>query len=153
MLLSLLGGGMAWFVMRVLPALRFAPPLVEVALRMERGHGDARGILAAGADMAEADAPADPITGQLAQEVVQRASAVVGQADQGIVDARPARRAAVSAAYLSTPLLVGRESLLQRVRVLQLEHPAAQSNSGCHADDIHYFSCGEKIMHGMHFFL
>ena len=96
-LLSLLGGGVVWFVMRVLPAIRFAPPLVEVALRMERGHGDARGILAAGTDMAEADAPTDPITGQLAQEVVRRASAVVAQADHGVIDPRPARRASASA--------------------------------------------------------
>ncbi len=126
-LLSLLGGGMAWFVMRVLPALRFAPPLVEVALRMERGHGDARGILAAGADMAEADAPADPITGQLAQEVVQRASAVVGQADQGIVDARPARRAAVSAgvavAIFVAMVLLSPESA--RIALLRLATPFA----------------------------
>jgi len=126
-LLSLLGGGMAWFVMRVLPALRFAPPLVEVALRMERGHGDARGILAAGADMAEADAPADPITGQLAQEVVHRASAVVGQADQGIVDARPARRAAVSAAVavviFVAMVLLSPESA--RIALLRLATPFA----------------------------
>jgi len=126
-LLSLLGGGMAWFVMRVLPALRFAPPLVEVALRMERGHGDARGILAAGADMAEADAPADPITGQLAQEVVYRASAVVGQADQGIVDARPARRAAVSAGVavviFVAMVLLSPESA--RIALLRLATPFA----------------------------
>jgi hypothetical protein len=126
-LLSLLGGGMAWFVMRVLPALRFAPPLVEVALRMERGHGDARGILAAGADMAEADAPADPITGQLAQEVVHRASAVVGQADQGIVDARPARRAAVSAGVavviFVAMVLLSPESA--RIALLRLATPFA----------------------------
>jgi hypothetical protein len=126
-LLSLLGGGMAWFVMRVLPALRFAPPLVEVALRMERGHGDARGILAAGADMAEADAPADPITGQLAQEVVQRASAMVGQADQGIVDARPARRAAVSAGVavviFVAMVLLSPESA--RIALLRLATPFA----------------------------
>ena len=126
-LLSLLGGGVVWFVMRVLPAIRFAPPLVEVALRMERGHGDARGILAAGTDMAEADAPTDPITGQLAQEVVRRASAAVAQADHGVIDPRPARRAAVSAGVavvvFVAMVLLSPESA--RIALLRLATPFA----------------------------
>ena len=131
-LLLLLGGGIAWFVTRVLPAIRFAPPLVEVALRMERGHGDARGILAAGADLAGADvaaaeALANPVTGQLAQEVVRRASTVVQHANHGIVDPRPARRASMSAGVaaviFAAMVLLSPESA--RIALLRLATPFA----------------------------
>ena len=126
-LLLLLGGGVAWFVMRVLPAIRFAPPLVEVALRMERGHGDARGILAAGTDLAEADAPTDPVTGHLAEEVVKRASSAVERVDRRIVDMRPARRAAVSAGVAATifaaMVLLSPETA--RIALLRLATPFA----------------------------
>jgi len=126
-LLLLLGGGIAWFTRRVLPAIRFAPPLVEVALRMERGHGEARGILAAGTDLAEAEAPHDPVTGHLAQEVVRRASTVVQHADHGIVDPRPARRASVSAGVavliFAAMVLISPESA--RIALLRLVTPFA----------------------------
>lgn len=126
-LLLLLGGGVAWFVMRVLPAIRFAPPLVEVALRMERGHGDARGILAAGTDLAEADAPTDPVTGHLAEEVVQRASSAVERVDRRIVDMRPARRAAASAGLAATifAVMVLLSPETARIALLRLATPFA----------------------------
>ena len=126
-LLLLVGGGIAWFVMRVLPAIRFAPPLVEVALRMERGHGEARGILAAGTDLAEAGAPTDLVTGMLAHQVVQRASEVVERADRGSVDPRPARRAsaraAIAAAIFAVMVVVSPESA--RIALLRLATPFA----------------------------
>lgn len=53
-LAALVLGAVAWFWRRVLPALRFNPPLVEVALRLEHGQAEARGTLAAGADFAQA---------------------------------------------------------------------------------------------------
>ncbi|NBQ15872.1 MAG: hypothetical protein EBU31_14990, partial [Proteobacteria bacterium] len=103
------------------------PPLVEVALRMERGHGEARGILAAGTDLAEAEARHDPVTGQLAQEVVRRASTVVQHADHGIVDPRPARRASVSAGVavliFAAMVLISPESA--RIALLRLVTPFA----------------------------
>lgn len=55
-LAMLVGGGVAWFAMKVLPAFRFSPSLVEVALWLERGSAVARGKLAAGADLAQSQA-------------------------------------------------------------------------------------------------
>jgi hypothetical protein len=93
-LAALVVGGAAWFAMRVVPAWRFAPPLVEVALRLERGRPAAEGRLAAAADLADDARQASP----LAAAVIREAAAAVPMAASDRVDARPARRAAGVAA-------------------------------------------------------
>lgn len=97
-LAALLAGGAWWLWTRVVPAARFAPPLVEVALRIERGRSEARGILATGADLAARPAADSDRSRELSASVVARASDVVGQAAHGRVDRRPALRATSHAA-------------------------------------------------------
>ena len=92
-LAALLAGGAAWFVRRVLPAWRFSPPLVEVALRLERGRPEASGRLAAATDLSADEHRGSP----LAAEVIRAAGAVAPIISSGRVDARPARRAAWAA--------------------------------------------------------
>lgn len=58
--LALLGlAAAAWAWWRVLPALRFHPPLVEVALRLERAHPDAEGTLASATEFAQRSSASD----------------------------------------------------------------------------------------------
>ncbi|MFN0133088.1 MAG: hypothetical protein ACKVW3_11265 [Phycisphaerales bacterium] len=64
---------LAWFVRRnVVPAWRFAPPLTEVALRVERAQTNLRGVLASGLELSEAVAAPSRAAGE---ETVTRAMA------------------------------------------------------------------------------
>ncbi len=94
-LLALLGGGAAWLVLRVWPAWRFSPPLVEVALRAERGRPDATGVLAAGVDLATGASTSE--TAALGRKVIDDAAAIAEPVTRGRVDTRPMRRAAAGA--------------------------------------------------------
>ena len=74
-LAALVLGAGAWFVLRAVPAWRFRPPLVEVALRVERASGS-RGIAIA-ADLAESGAR--DASRELADEAIRAgASAMPG---------------------------------------------------------------------------
>ena len=105
-LVALVAGGASWAWLRVLPALRFEPPLVEVALRLERGRADVRGMLAAGADLAESGSGRDPGTAVLAEDVIDRASRAVAGAAESRIDVRPMRRALLSAFAMSMLLVI-----------------------------------------------
>lgn len=102
-LAALLGGGVAWAWFRVIPALRFRPPLVEVALRLERGAPEAVGRLATGTEI-EATASmdgahgGDPGSTALAALAVARAGELAAAAAPSRVDRGPARRALTLAA-------------------------------------------------------
>lgn len=93
-LVLLVAGGAAWAWFRVLPAVRFRPPLVEVALRLERGDAGSADRLATGTDLAGAGSA----TGSLADEAIARGRSAAKAIDGARVDRRPARRAALSAA-------------------------------------------------------
>ena len=75
-LAMLVGGGVAWFAIKVLPAFRFSPSLVEVALWLERGSAVARGKLAAGADLAQSEGGQGHTTNPLTTMVINDARAV-----------------------------------------------------------------------------
>ena len=92
-LAALVAGGVAWFVLRVLPALRFEPPLVEVALRIERGSTEARGRLAVGTDLATASPGTEGGSAALVDEAISRADASADAADPHRIDRGPMRRA------------------------------------------------------------
>ncbi len=95
-LAALLAGGAWWTWTRVIPAWRFRPPLVEVALRVERAASGAdRGRIASGVDFAQDHASGAGAHGPLGDEVIRRAAGALP--DQAPVDARPARRAAFTA--------------------------------------------------------
>lgn len=102
-LMALLGGGAAWFVLRVWPAWRFCPPLVEVALRLEHGRPGAAGVLAAGVDLAATgDAAGDRAA--LERQVIQEAAAVAEGVTSRRLDVRPMWRALAGAALAATAI-------------------------------------------------
>lgn len=84
---ALVAGGAAWLRWRVVPALRFRPPLVEVALRVERAEG-VRGVAIA-ADLAAARA--DGASEALTEDAIRQGLAAMPRSIR--VDAGPARRA------------------------------------------------------------
>jgi hypothetical protein len=84
---ALVAGGAAWLRWRVVPALRFRPPLVEVALRVERAEG-VRGVAIA-VDLAAARA--DGASGALTEDAIRQGLAAMPRSIR--VDAGPARRA------------------------------------------------------------
>ena len=84
---ALVAAGAAWFRWRVIPALRFRPPLVEVALRVERAEG-VRGVAIA-ADLAEAHAAG--ASGALTDDAIRQGLAAMPRSIR--MDAAPARRA------------------------------------------------------------
>lgn len=92
-LAALAAGGAAWCALRVLPALRFGPPLVEVALRIERGSTEARGRLAVGTDLATSAPGGAGGSEALVGEAIRRAEALVDAADPRRIDRGPMRRA------------------------------------------------------------
>lgn len=83
----------AWVWLRFRPALRFRPPLVEVALRLERGQPQARGLLGSGAEFER-----KRLEGQMAGTTIQAARDAAPSAMQQRLDLRPVRRAALAAA-------------------------------------------------------
>jgi len=92
-LAALAGGGIAWAWLRVVPALRFRPPDVEVALRIERGSEAARGRLAVGVDLASSrDASIEGTSGLVAQ-AIERAQSSAAAIDASRIDRSPMRRA------------------------------------------------------------
>lgn len=97
-LAALLAGGAAWAWLRVIPALRFRPPLVEVALRLERGSPEAAGKLATGTEIELSATPdgarrGEGVSAAFAALAVERAGEVATVAAPHRVDVRPARRA------------------------------------------------------------
>lgn len=84
---ALVAAGAAWFRWQVIPALRFRPPLVEVALRVERAEG-VRGVAIA-ADLAEAHAAG--ASGALTDDAIRQGLAAMPRSIR--MDAAPARRA------------------------------------------------------------
>lgn len=104
-LAALVAGGAWWAWTRVIPAWRFRPPLVELALRVERAAtGADRGRIASGVDFAQDHASGVGAHGSLGEQVIQRAASALPA--QAPVDARPARRA-VSTAVVVVLLAVG----------------------------------------------
>ena len=97
-LVALVAGGAAWSWYRVLPALRFAPPLVEVALRLERGREDARGRLATGTDLAEGNDGTVGGARPLVDLAVEGASLIAAEVVGERIDRAPANRALAAAA-------------------------------------------------------
>ena len=85
---ALAAGAFAWVRWRLVPALRFRPPLVEVALRVERAHG-ASG-LAIAADLAESRGPGGDAS--LVDEAIHGGARSMPAAIR--IDAAPVRRAA-----------------------------------------------------------
>ncbi len=85
--IALVAAGVAWMRWRVIPALRFHPPLVEVALRVERAEG-VRG-LAIATDLATARTGAG--SHALAEDAIQHGVAAMPRSIR--VDAAPVRRA------------------------------------------------------------
>lgn len=129
-LAALLAGGAAWAWLRVIPALRFRPPLVEVALRLERGAPEAAGRLATGTELEGSGAAPESSAGRagpapLAALAVARADEVAAVAAPGRVDARPARRAlglaAAAIVGASTLALLSPETA--RIALLRLVTP------------------------------
>jgi hypothetical protein len=123
-LAALLAGGAAWAWFRVLPAIRFRPPLVEVALRLERGDARSDGVLAVGTDLAAAG-EADP--GSLAAAAVERGRGSMAWASGARIDSRPARRA-TAAALMSLSLCAALAWLAPgtaRIALLRLATPFA----------------------------
>ena len=104
-LAGLVAGGVAWFVLKVIPAIRFSPSLVDVALWLERDNPVARGKLATGVDLAQARSVQDPVTNKLAQVAISEALAVAPEATYRRVDFAPAKRATLFAG-LATAALV-----------------------------------------------
>ena len=105
-LAMLVGGGVAWFVLKVLPAFRFSPSLVEVALWLERGSAAARGKLAAGADLAQSQAAQGPTANPLTSMVIDDARAISQTATHQRVNQQPAKRAATAASMAITTLVL-----------------------------------------------
>ena len=105
-LACLVSGGLAWFVLKVIPAVRFSPSLVDVALWLERGSAAARGKLATGADLAQAQSAQDPKTNALARMAIHDASVVASTATHQRVDFGPAKRAALSAGFATVALVL-----------------------------------------------
>lgn len=84
---ALVAGGVAWLRWRVIPALRFRPPLVEVALRVERAEG-VRGVAIA-ADLASASTGG--ASEALTEDAIRQGLEAMPRSIR--VDAGPARRA------------------------------------------------------------
>ncbi|MEY4942062.1 MAG: hypothetical protein RL254_243, partial [Planctomycetota bacterium] len=105
-LAMLVGGGAAWFVLKVLPAFRFSPSLVEVALWLERGSVMARGKLAAGADLAQSQTTPSSHVNPLTSMVIDEAQAVSQKATYQRVNQQPAKRALTAAGVAIVTLLL-----------------------------------------------
>ena len=105
-LAMLVGGGVAWFVLKVLPAFRFSPSLVEVALWLERGSALARGKLAAGADLAQTQAKPGSAVNPLTSMVIDDARAISQKATHQRVNQQPVKRAATAAGVAVTTLVL-----------------------------------------------
>jgi hypothetical protein len=105
-LAMLVGGGFAWFALKVLPAFRFSPSLVEVALWLERGNALARGKLAAGADLAQSQVTPGRTGNPLASMVIDEAEAVSHKATYQRVNQQPVRRAAAAAGFAVVTLVL-----------------------------------------------
>ena len=103
-LIGLVGGGIAWIVVRVIPAIRFSPSLVDVALWLERGSSVARGKLAAGADLAQAHSTQDHTTNQLTSIVISEAQAIAKSTSHQRIDYKPAKRAVLAAIATTSAL-------------------------------------------------
>ena len=86
---ALLSAGVAWAWFRVIPAVRFRPPLVEVALRLERGDA-AAGTLAVATDLAAASTSG---SSALAADAVERGRAAASTLTASRIDSAPARKA------------------------------------------------------------
>ncbi|MEM8757207.1 MAG: hypothetical protein AAGF47_05435 [Planctomycetota bacterium] len=104
MIALLIGIGflLAGVVRRLLPAVRLAPPLTSVAMRLERATGaDALpGVLAAGVALDE-PGKRSPVESELRRRAVAAADAAAGRLDRlGLVSTGPLRRRAISAAVV-----------------------------------------------------
>lgn len=126
-LAALLVGGAAWSWWRVLPALRFSPPLVEVALRLERGRGDAQGRLATGTDLAEGRDGTVGGAPALVEQAVEGASRLAPGVVGDRIDLSPVRRAtaAAIAATLVFACLAWFAPETSRIALLRLVTPFA----------------------------
>lgn len=89
----LCAGLAAWVWRRVVPAVRFNPPLVEVALRLERSREQGRALLASATEFAQAQGD-----GPWQRETIEEAARLAPQMVAGRVDTRAARRALGAAA-------------------------------------------------------
>ncbi|MBL9141626.1 MAG: hypothetical protein JNK53_07150, partial [Phycisphaerae bacterium] len=93
-----------WVIRQVVPAIRFNPPLVEVALRLERNHTEGAGIVASGAEFAQSG-EASP----WARQTVDAAAQAMPSLMERRIDRSAVRRAllgAVAAAALCTSLMM-----------------------------------------------
>ncbi|MEY4810492.1 MAG: hypothetical protein RI986_830, partial [Planctomycetota bacterium] len=126
-LAMLVGGGVAWFALKVLPAFRFSPSLVEVALWLERGSALARGKLAAGADLAQSRAKPGSAVNPLTSMVIDDARAISQKATHQRVNQQPAKRAATAAgvAVATLVLLVIFAPETSKIALLRLMTPFA----------------------------
>lgn len=93
-------GGLAWLARaRVVPAWRFAPPLTEVALRVERSRGGLRGVLASGLELGEERAAETDVTRALASRVAAEAERrFEGVGARALVDTRALRHSLLALA-------------------------------------------------------
>lgn len=89
----LCAGLAVWVWRRVVPAVRFNPPLVEVALRLERSREQGRGLLASATEFAQAQGD-----GPWQRETIEEAARLAPEMVAGRVDTRAARRALGAAA-------------------------------------------------------
>ena len=126
-LVALVAGGAAWAWLRVLPAIRFAPSLVEVALRLERGREDARGRLATGTDLAVADDGTPLGASALVDQAVDGASRLVTEVVGDRIDRAPMRRAVTAAALSAVAFacLAWLAPETSRIALLRLATPFA----------------------------
>ena len=126
-LLALVAGGAAWAWFRVLPAVRFSPPLVEVALRLERGREDARGRLATGTDLAEGGDGALAGSPALVEQAVDGASRLAPGVLGERIDHAPMRKAvsAAAAAAVAFGCLAWLAPETSRIALLRLATPFA----------------------------
>ena len=105
-LAMLVGGGVAWFVLKVLPAFQFSPSLVEVALWLERGSAAARGKLAAGVDLEQSRATQGLTINPLTSMVIDDARTISQTTTHQRVNQQPAKRAATAASVAIATLVL-----------------------------------------------